>query len=327
MAEFNWAQYEEKPDDSFDWNKYTEESFQPEESKGLSGVATDALAKALQAVYGIPSAVMRLPGEAYGAGQQIFKQPTRVTQNIGAGFGELGHGILSAPGNVRDYLVRKDLLSEQSPGLRLPENILPKDYNYAEALGAEGNQAGDELLRGIPSGIASLPFAEKLFTTAREIPLTKKLAARPLEEAKNLIGHRKINKIPVSKDILKEAKEFLPKSTPYKNLLKQAQNGNYNTLFTLQSDLGKSARELTKSASGAERLHGMQASDLRHRLLDSIKQNLSKQGHSDISDLITKGQNKYRQHMKYRPIAESVIKKATYGIPGAFVAKKIYDLK
>lgn len=328
MADFDWAKYEDKEPESFDWAKYEDEpSYQPQESKGFGGVATDALGKMLQSIYGIPAGLMALPGEAYGAAHQVATEPKRVAQNLGAGFGELGHGILSAPGNIRDYLARKDLISQQSPSFRLPESVLPKEYNYAEALGAQGNKPGDELIRGIPAGIASAPFANKLLDAIHEIPVTKTLAAKPLVNAERLIEERGISKFAIPKDILKETKDFLPNNLPYKKLIERAKKGDYKDLFTLQSDLGRVSRELKKSASGAERLHGMQANDLRQRLLDSMKGHLNKFGHEDISALISKGQNKYRQHMKYRPIAESIIKKATYGIPGAFVAKKIYDLK
>lgn len=301
MADFDWAKYEDKQPASFDWSKYEDEpTYQPQESKGIGGVATDALGKMLQSVYGIPAGLMALPGEAYGAVNQLATNPKRAAQNFGAGFGELGHGVLSAPGNIRDYLAKKDLISQKSPSFRLPEEVLPKDYNYGEALGAEGNQPGDELIRGIPTGVASIPFANKLFSALEEIPVTRKIAAKPLKKAEQLIAERDIGKFSIPKDIFKETKDFLPNNTPYKKLLQQAKKGDYKDLFTLQSDLGMVSRELNKSASGAERLHGRQAGDLRKRLLDSMKEHLNKGGHEDISKLISKGQNKYRQHMKFK---------------------------
>ena len=326
MAKFDWAKYEEK-EEPFDWAKYEEPSYEPEESKGFSGVATDALGKALQSIYGLPAGLMALPSEAYGAAQQVYSQPKRAAQNLGAGFGELGHNILSAPGATRDYLVRKDLLSKETPSLRLLESVLPRDYNYTEALGAEGEEPGDALLRGVPSGIASIPFANKLFTAAREIPLTKKLAARPLNEAKNLISEREISKIPISNKLITESKKIFKDDPYYKHLLEQAKKGDYNAQFTLQSDLGKKATALSKSTSGAERFSAQRVGRLKDQVLEGMKQHLHETGHKDIADLIAKGRNKYRVHMKYRPLVEELIKKASYGIPEAFVAKKIYDLK
>lgn len=278
----------------------SEPSYEPQESKGFGGVATDALGKMLQSIYGIPSGLMALPGEAYGAGKQLLTDRGRVAQNIGAGFGELGHGVLSAPGNIRDYLAKKDLISQESPSFRLPESVLPKEYNYAEALGAKGNQPGDELIRGIPAGVASIPFANKLFSAIEEIPVTKTLAAKPLEQAKGLIKERGISKIPISKDLLKESKKIFKDDPYYKHLLEKAQKGDYNAQFTLQSDLGKKAHALSKSASGAERFSSERVGRLKDRVLEGMKQHLHETGHKDIADLLTKGRNKYRIHMKYK---------------------------
>jgi hypothetical protein len=130
----------------------------PQETKGFKGVASDALSKSIETLMGLPSAVMNLPGEAYGAGKQALTDHTRALQNVGAGFGELGHGILSAPGNVRDYLAKKDIISQNAPSMRLPESMLPKDFDYAQAAGIRGQQPGDALLRGIPASIAMAPL-------------------------------------------------------------------------------------------------------------------------------------------------------------------------
>lgn len=163
-----------KPVDIFEQEKI---SFSPE-SKGLKGVASDAFNKAIETAMNIPSALINLPGEIYGAGKQAITEPKRALQNVGAGFGELGHNVLSAPGNVRDYLAKKDIVSEKSPSFRLPESVLPKDYNYAEALGVKDEQPGDALLRGLPSGAAMAPFASAI---ASKIPgITNKSIAKKL---------------------------------------------------------------------------------------------------------------------------------------------------
>lgn len=296
-------------------NRYKQEHESPidEETKGFSGIAKDALHKSIRTAFGIPSALMNLPTEGYGAVKQLTTNYPRYAANAVGGFGELGHNILSSPGALRDYLVKKDLLSSKSPSFRLPESVLPKEFNYAEALGAKGHQAGDELIRGGATGLASMPLANKIFSAAESLPLSRTMAARPLVAAEKLIGERNVNKIKIPKDILKEAKDFLPKNLPTKNLLEQAAKGDYKSLFTLQSDLRKAGSGLTKSASGAERLYGIQAHDLRQRLLNAFKDDLTKKGHNDIVGLISKGQNKYRQYMKLTGIVKPIAKWA--GVP------------
>lgn len=157
------------------------------------------------------------------------------------------------------------------------------------ALGATGSVAGS-----IGKGIANVPW-------------TKGAANKSLRIAEQLVKERGIKNLPIAKDIFNESKNFLPKNLPNKKLLEAARGGDYKKLFTLQSDLGKISRELQKSSSGAERLHGMQAADLRKRMLDSMKEHLSKQGHEDIANHLTMGQQKYAKHMKY---VEPAIKKA-----------------
>lgn len=151
------------------------------ETRGWSGVLQDAIAKAGTTLQGIPGALMALPGEFKGAGQQIMGEPAqeqmnlgqntqeaahnmmqaplgiepnRAMRNMGAGLAQLGHGVLSAPGNIRDYLVQKELASKEAPSMRLPEEILPKEFNYPEAMGVQGHQPGDALLQSIASNLA-----------------------------------------------------------------------------------------------------------------------------------------------------------------------------
>lgn len=303
MSEFNWAQYEEKPQKSFDWGKYEEESFAPEESKGVSGIATDALGKALEAIYGIPAGIMALPRETYGAAHQIFTQPKRAAQNIGAGFGELGHNVLSAPGALRDYLVKKDLLSKQSPSFRLPENVLPREYNYAEALGAEGQDPGDELLRGVPSAIASAPFAAKLGNALADIPVRPGAGVRALNKVAKEVEKRSVSKIGLPEEILNDIQEhqYLRNTAANKKFLEKAKEGDYNSLFKLQSDLGRRERGYGLNPFFSEREFGKDIGETRRALLSHMKESLSKQGHEDLAKLLSHGQNRYRQYMKLRP--------------------------
>lgn len=309
-----FSKYAVKKEDKFSKYRAPAASHQqeeaPEESTGFGGVASDAINKTLQFPVNFALGALNLPEEAYGAGKQAITEPSRFSQNIGAGFGQLGHNILSAPGGLRDYLAKKELIPQSTPSLRLPESILPKEFNYADALGAKGHHAGDELIRSLPSQLASAPLATKIFEGISEIPLTKGAGARPLQQAKKLASERGISGLNISKDIFKEVKDFLPKNLPTKRLLESAKKGDYDKLFTLQSDLGASARQLTKSASGAERLHGFQANDLRQRLLQGMRESLSKSGHEDIAKLMGKGQKKYAQALKLNEKVYKPIKKA-----------------
>lgn len=296
---------EEHPATKWLKRRVENEDEQPEysESKGFSGIASDALSKAIQAPFGFIQGLKQLPSETMGAGRQFLTDYPRYAQNIGAGFGQLGHGILSAPGATRDYLARKELIPQETPSFRLPESVLPRDFNYAEALGAHGKQAGDELIRSLPLQVAMAPLVNKALSVAGEIPLTKGVGGKKLNAVRQGLNERGVNKLRIDKDIIKDAKQYLPKDTPSKKLLARASTGDYDALFTLQSDLRKRGSSLQKSFSGAERNHGFDAQQLRQRLLNGMKADIRSQGHGDLADLLHLGQKRYAQHMKYRPYA------------------------
>ena len=238
-----------------------EDIYYPKESQGFSGIASDAYNKAIQAAMGLPSALLSIPGEIYGAGKQVVTDPKRVLGNVGAGFGELGHGLLSSLGNTRDYLQKKGLVSQDAPSLRLPESILPKEYNYGEALGVEGEQPGDELLRGIPKGAALSPLSKIIPSVLGKIPgVTNKSIANQLSRHKtNAINEANKNYVDLFSDVKNkgiedinvpkiEAADIIENSQPkyheaLKNFLKDP---TFENAHWAQSDLGYIIRHLQK---------------------------------------------------------------------------------
>ena len=138
------------------------------ETLGWPGVAHDVYGKALGAIKSIPEFIRALPGEARGVANQFIEPggPERIGRNLLAGTAQHGHELLSAPGNLRDYFVRKQLASPESGSFRLPEEVLPKDYDYAKALGVSASEPGDVLLQSIPGMLG----AGGEFHLARKIP-------------------------------------------------------------------------------------------------------------------------------------------------------------
>lgn len=232
--------------------------------------------------------------------KQYYPEGTagKIGSTLGEGIGQLaipGTGTLKAVKAVNNPIV-KALMGMGVGGL-------------TNAAANEGDRIGSGVTGAALGGAGSA--AGSIAKGISEVPWTKGMASKSLKIAEQLAGKRGIDNIQIPKDIFAESKDFLPKNLPNKKLLDAAKTGDYKKLFTLQSDLGKISRELQKSSSGAERLHGFQASDLRERLLDSMKEHLSSQGHEDIADLLTKGQKKYAQHMKYvHPMTKDLPKKA-----------------
>lgn len=126
--------------------------------QGFGAIAGDALSGALEAIPAAGHMLWNLPGQAYESTKQLFTDPKRAGQNILGGLASGGAGLLNAPGNTRDYLVERGILGEDFPSARLPENIMPQNYDYRQGVGLQDNQKGDELLYGLSQ------FAPNAFT-------------------------------------------------------------------------------------------------------------------------------------------------------------------
>lgn len=292
-----------KPIDVFE----AEDIYMPKESKGLSGVASDAFHKAIETAMSIPGALMALPGEAYGAGKQILTDPKRALQNVGAGLGELGHGVLSAPGNVRDYLQKKDLVSENAPSLRLPESILPKEYNYAEAFGAEGHQPGDELLRGLPTDIALAPAARMIPKVSRGVSQAIEQGAekvlpenaykfiqkahdvkeKALSDIFTDVSHQANElgvKVRLPKDLISQIIQNGPKTDKFKDFVSKAKGGDYDALRKLQTELFTRGKGYKSSALQSEKDFGDILFEQRAKVNDSIIKALAKSQQPELAE-------------------------------------------
>jgi hypothetical protein len=91
-------------------------------------------------------------------------------------------------------------------------------------------------------------------------------------------------------------------------LIDESGYGDYNRLFSLQSDLGKHAGGMSKDwFSKANRAHGRAGLGVRGNILNEMKNSMRQQGHGDIADLLTKGQDEYRRYMKFKPYRNALL--------------------
>lgn len=252
----------------------------------------------------------------------------KLPRNVGAGLANLGHSIINAPHDIaqnfnnQNQEWQKALNEKGLSNFNIPRvnfdlaNAIPhqKDYNFAEMLGQKGEPTlSDSIVqKGIqysPEILGGANVVKNLFPY-----LTRKGASRTLAEARKLAAERNIAPIEVDSELIKDAAQFLPKTTPYKNALKDAQTGDYNALFKLQSDLGRHAGDYAGSKfSAAERSHGKAGMATRNALLDEIHKGLQSQGHHDISNLLRLGQKEYARYMRFKPLRNKIIKGVAYG--------------
>ncbi len=118
-------------------------------------------------------------------------------------------------------------------------------------------------------------------------------------------------KFNINPEIIEDARQYLPNNLDERNLLGSSQAGDYNSLFKLQSDVGKiSAKRMGKIRSlfaPESNLKGEAGLAARKRLLNAIHEELQSKGHHDVSDLLRQGQNEYRRYIKFKPYRNAIL--------------------
>lgn len=206
--------------------------------------------------------------------------------------GKTSHLADYLPYDTQDYA---DVWGQKGPGTTL-DSVLQKGVEYApDVIG------GLNALRGLKL----LPH------------LTRKGASKNIVKAREMGKTRNIGPLDVNPDLIEDTRQFLPNTTPYRNLIDEAGYGDYNRLFSLQSDLGKHAGGMSKDwFSKANRAHGRAGLEVRSNILNEMKQSLRQGGHGDIADLLTKGQDEYRRYMKFKPYRNAILAAgAAYSLP------------
>lgn len=145
---FDWSKYEDKDQNVPRGNEENIENIEPEQKEEPS-IGKDFLDTLLNVPSDVMDLAVNLPGEVYGLGKGIVTNPLRTAKVGLAGVGEGVHGKANYAGNIRDWLVSRKLLGEDTPSLRLPESILPKKISFDEMLGIKDEQPGDALLKFI----------------------------------------------------------------------------------------------------------------------------------------------------------------------------------
>ena len=136
----------------------------PNETKGFHGIGNDIQnsfkksAKWLGTPFTDPEAALKGFGELIGhageAAKQINYEPVRAYKNSVVGVGKAGHGLASTPGNILDYLAKKELIPKEWEGKLKPAEFpeLGETYGIQE-LGTE--KPGDKFIQKVAE---LLPF-------------------------------------------------------------------------------------------------------------------------------------------------------------------------
>lgn len=156
IAEFPDWMNESQINSAIEMNFPAQKAAPKNETKGWLGIGQDVYQSGKEFLPEFAEALSNLPSEAGG----IINNPGRIPRNVFTGLAKGGQGILNTPGNIRDYLQRKDIVSEKSPSFRFPEEYFPKDFNVDEAVGYKDTLPGDALTKGAAAFVPYLPVSE-----------------------------------------------------------------------------------------------------------------------------------------------------------------------
>jgi hypothetical protein len=297
-------------------DKMEQEPAEKPERTGLLGVGSDL-------AHGLGNATkfaLDIPNKLEKSGKYIEEHPgTSILHNAGqlaAEAGEIGKGFINAPYNLNQYLARKHLLPQVLGKLGKFIPHLPEDTGVEKALGLEADpEKGDDLIRAIPD-IASLAFGgrallkqgkkafkapdlkESIRQTQGKVNQATSDAGKIFDTVEKEVEVNGISKVPIDKDVIKQAETFLAKTPANKDLIKRARTGEYKALRSLQADLRIKGEKALSSALSAENKMGEEILSTRDQINQSIQAHLEKQGYEDLAKLLNKARGDYKQIQK-----------------------------
>lgn len=105
---------------------------------------------------------------------------------------------------------------------------------------------------------------------------------------------REIDRVPIDNNLIKQARDLLPKTRSVNALLENAETGDYNSLRDLQTELFHKGNKRLKSQLPSDNDTGEIMHDLRDRINESITNHLNDTGNEDLSALLDLGKEQYK---------------------------------
>jgi len=242
---------------------------------------------------------------------------------VGMGTGLLGKGGIS--------LLQKMLMGGAGGAIGGATKFVPEDESRLENT-VKGGAIGSVIpaTAALPRGVSQFEekFIKPLFhkgspqKTASFIQkghdLLDKEASQLYSTVENEAEKRGINTIPIPNKLIKEANEYLPKTTASKKLIDSAKTGDYKSLRKLQSDLRHRGELLKGSDLGADRDRGEEILDLRNKINKEIGDTFEVFGHHDLKADLTKANDLYKKLKEVyysRPAIANMVKKGLRKVP------------
>lgn len=231
----------------------------------------------------------------------------KLPKNILIGLAKLGHSTLNMPHDL------SEVVGEYTP-LKISQYIPKQDEYDFEGMVKDyfGQKGGSTMMdKLIQGGIEYLPEMiggrGLLRAVGSRLKGTHQLAEveRLAKESGPNFGYRP--------ETINEARNYLPNTTPTREMLTASIEGDYPASYAVQSQLGRHISNLSKSPLASERLLAPQVSELRNNMKEQLISALKSQGMHKEADMLTQGINNYRQYMQVKNAIMPVVKKL--GIP------------
>lgn len=245
----------------------------------------------------------------------------KLPRNIAAGLLEMGRNLGNTPNEYLRQAERgiKSLLPNDArqalQGVNFADTVIPRigeNFNYPEALGQKGKGTlMDNLIQG---GIKWAPEIYGAAHLLHQIPAVRGFMATDLRKAKKLVGD---TKIPLDEGLLKRAIPNLPEDHNITaEAINKARQGDYESIFNIQSKVGQHQRNLEKSLLASEKKQAPSVKELKRLILDDMEAKLKGHPNPELAkagDLLRKGVNNYAQYKKIANLIAPYLKYAGAG--------------
>ncbi|HWY33865.1 MAG TPA: hypothetical protein VNX68_04420 [Nitrosopumilaceae archaeon] len=281
--------------------------------------------------------------ESYELGK---KDSSHAARAASAGIPDLAYSLLNIPGNAINYAEKVGLLPKELNKLTKYFNTPDMSKAIGDTVGLTGEK-GEELFRealpvgsniigGIKPGMSlakglgkslskierpavfnKIDFEKPISEIQSKHDLRKEASENKFSSIQNEAYESGIDKIPDADKIVKtiEDENYLPKSDAFNKLLDKAKTGDYESLRSLQSDLGNFGVSHTSSKLQAERYKGIEMLSLREKINDAIHEHFKNVGRNDLADKLQEARADYKDYIKtYHNTATKTATPATRAI-------------
>jgi len=244
-----------------------------------------------------------------GLGRNVGEMALSGVKGI-EGPGQIGQQAMSQLPGPHPTMEGQQPYSQQ--GQQALNQLIPMDYSTQ--YGPENPTMMDSLIQGGITHALEIAGAAGLARAGlKALPhFTQKGAAKNLSNVERMAGGADIG---IDPELIQQSRRFLPGTQATQEMLGSR---GYQPAFSTQSQIGKHARDLSKSPLAAERLRAPEAHELKQLIVNDIGGQLRNQGYHEAADLLPKGLNDYRRHIQMKEKLEPLLK--YLGIPTTALA-------